>query len=179
MTGWRPGSTPATGCSTTSPPASPAPTPVRDLERAQRLGIRFVVPGDDEWPTQVDQLLAAETLHERGGPPLGLWVRGPMRLDELQPSVAVVGSRSATSYGTTVAGEIAAVVARAGYPVVSGAAFGIDQAAHRGALAGGGTHRGRARVRRRPRVSRPRTARCSTTLRRPARWSPSWRRVAP
>ena len=61
-----------------------------------------------------------------------------MGLDELEPSVAVVGSRSATSYGTTIAGEIAAVVARAGYPVVSGAAFGIDQAAHRGALAAGG-----------------------------------------
>ena len=112
--------------------------PVRDLERAQRLGIRFVVPGDAEWPAQVDQLLAAETLHERGGPPLGLWVRGPMRLDELRSSVAVVGSRSATSYGTHVAGEIAATVARAGYPVVSGAAYGIDQAAHRGALAAGG-----------------------------------------
>ena len=112
--------------------------PVRDLEQAQRLGIRFVVPGDAEWPIQVDQLLAAETLHERGGPPLGLWVRGPMRLDELPSSVAVVGSRSATSYGTNVAGEIAAIVARAGYPVVSGAAYGIDQAAHRGALAAGG-----------------------------------------
>jgi len=61
-----------------------------------------------------------------------------MGLDELEPSVAVVGSRSATSYGTTIAGEIAAVVARAGYPIVSGAAFGIDQAAHRGALSAGG-----------------------------------------
>ena len=112
--------------------------PARDLERAERAGIRFVVPGDDEWPTQVDQLLRTETLRDRGGPPLGLWVRGPMGLDELESSVAVVGSRSATSYGTTIAGEIAAVVARAGYPVVSGAAFGIDQAAHRGALAAGG-----------------------------------------
>jgi DNA processing protein len=112
--------------------------PARDLERAQRAGIRFVVPGDDEWPTQVDQLLRTETLRERGGPPLGLWVRGPMGLDELESSVAVVGSRSATSYGTTIAGEIAAVVARAGYPVVSGAAVGIDQAAHRGALAASG-----------------------------------------
>ena len=75
--------------------------PARDLERAERAGIRFVVPGDDEWPTQVDQLLRTETLRDRGGPPLGLWVRGPMGLDELESSVAVVGSRSATSYGTT------------------------------------------------------------------------------
>ena len=97
-----------------------------------------MIPGDEEWPTQVDQLMTTETLDERGGPPLGLWVRGPMRLDELDASVAVVGSRSATTYGTAVAGEIGARVARAGYTVVSGAAFGIDQAAHRGALAAGG-----------------------------------------
>jgi DNA processing protein len=112
--------------------------PVRDLEHAAQLGIRFVIPGDDEWPVKVDQLMTAETLNERGGPPLGLWVRGPMRLDELDASVAVVGSRNATSHGTTVASEIGAVVARAGYTVVSGAALGIDQAAHRGALAAGG-----------------------------------------
>ncbi len=110
----------------------------RDLARAERLGIRFVVPGDDEWPSRLDDLWAAETLHERGGPPLGLWVRGPMRLDELDRSVAVVGSRSATTYGTAAAADLAAGLAHAGYAVVSGAAYGIDQAAHRGALAAGG-----------------------------------------
>ncbi len=115
-----------------------AMNPERDLEHAQRLGIRYVVPGDDEWPAQVDQLMAAESLNERGGPPLGLWVRGPARLDDLGESVAVVGSRSATTYGTSVAAEIGAVTARAGFTVISGAAFGIDQAAHRGALAAGG-----------------------------------------
>jgi DNA processing protein len=112
--------------------------PARDLSRAERLGIRFVVPGDDEWPSRLDDLMAAETLHERGGPPLGLWVKGPIRLDELERSVAVVGSRSATTYGTSVAADLAAGVAHAGYAVVSGAAFGVDQAAHRGALAAGG-----------------------------------------
>jgi len=112
--------------------------PERDLARAERQGIRFVIPGDDEWPVRVDDLLAAETNDDRGGPPLGLWVRGPMRLDELDRSVAVVGSRSATTYGTSVAAEVAAVVARAGYSIISGAAYGIDQAAHRGALAAGG-----------------------------------------
>ncbi|MEZ5092195.1 DNA-processing protein DprA [Nocardioides sp.] len=59
-------------------------------------------------------------------------------LTGLARSVAVVGSRSATTYGTHVAGEIAAGLARDGQVVVSGAAFGIDQAAHRGALGGGG-----------------------------------------
>ncbi|MDP2775739.1 MAG: DNA-processing protein DprA [Nocardioides sp.] len=109
--------------------------PDRELDRADHLGIRFVIPSDDEWPPQVDALVAAGQLHERGGPPIGFWVKGPLRLDQLGQSVAVVGSRSATTYGTQVAGELAAVVARQGNPVISGAAFGIDQAAHRGAIA--------------------------------------------
>ncbi len=112
--------------------------PERELADAARLGIRFVVPGDEEWPEQLDDLLHAGTLHELGGPPLGLWVRGPLRLDQLAESVAVVGSRSATTYGEGVAREIAAGLCRAGMAVVSGAAFGIDQAAHRGALAAEG-----------------------------------------
>lgn len=105
-----------------------------ELERAARLGIRFVVPGDDEWPPQLDHLAVAGQNHERGGVPLGLWVRGPLPLHSLEGSVALVGSRSSTGYGEQTAGEVAAVVARAGRIVVSGGAFGIDQAAHRGAI---------------------------------------------
>lgn len=112
--------------------------PDRELERADRLGLRFVIPGDDEWPTQVDDLLQADPLHERGGIPVGLWVKGPLQLDRLDGSVAVVGSRAATTYGESVAGEIAAVSALSGAPVVSGGAFGIDAAAHQAALAVGG-----------------------------------------
>jgi DNA processing protein len=112
--------------------------PARDLERATRLGIRFVVPGDDEWPAGLGDLARADRLHERGGVPLGLWVRGPVRLDTHADGVAVVGARSATTYGARVAADIAASLARAGSPVLSGAAFGIDQAAHRGAVAAGG-----------------------------------------
>lgn len=110
----------------------------RDLERADRLGARWVVPGEAEWPTQVDDLEGAPPSDQTGRAPLGLWVRGPLRLDELPSPVAVVGSRSATSYGEDAAQELAAHLARAGSAVVSGAAFGIDQAAHRGALAGDG-----------------------------------------
>ncbi|RNL65124.1 DNA-processing protein DprA [Nocardioides marmoriginsengisoli] len=103
---------------------------------ATRRGIRFVTPLDDEWPVGLDDLGNGPVLHERGGVPIGLWVRGPLRLDEAcAGSVAVVGARSATTYGTGVAGEIGAALAEAEVGVVSGAAFGIDQAAHRGALA--------------------------------------------
>ncbi|MEO9324896.1 DNA-processing protein DprA [Nocardioides sp. C4-1] len=108
--------------------------PARELEVADRLGVRFVVPGDDEWPSQVESLAGAGALHDRGGVPLGLWVRGPHRLDRLERAVAVVGSRAATTYGDDVASEIAATVASAGHVVVSGGAIGIDRAAHRGAV---------------------------------------------
>ena len=112
--------------------------PQRDLEQGRRVGLRFVVPGDDEWPTQVDELAWAEPLNDGGGAPLGLWARGPRRLDQLDRSVAIVGARSATTYGCDVAAEIAAGCGVAGWTVVSGAAVGIDVSAHRGVLAGGG-----------------------------------------
>lgn len=114
--------------------------PGRDLEQAAVRGLRFVCPADDEWPTdQLRGLSSGGVSHGRGGPPLGLWLRGPLRLDDVAArSVAIVGSRSATTYGADVAGRMAAELAGAGVCVVSGAAYGIDVAAHRGALAGGG-----------------------------------------
>ncbi len=113
--------------------------PARELSKAADAGLRFVVPGDDEWPSSLDDLVRAPHLHERGGVPIGLWCRGVLRLDEAcEQSVAVVGSRSATSYGGQVAAGIGATLAREGWTTVSGAAFGIDHAAHRGSLAAGG-----------------------------------------
>ncbi|WP_082534084.1 DNA-processing protein DprA [Marmoricola sp. Leaf446] len=113
--------------------------PARELQTAAGRGLRFVVPGDDEWPAGLDALALAPHLHERGGVPVGLWCRGPLRLAEtVERSVAVVGSRSATTYGAAVATDVAAVLAREDWTVVSGAAFGIDQAAHRGSLAARG-----------------------------------------
>jgi DNA processing protein len=113
--------------------------PAGDLERAERQGIRFVCPQDPEWPARLADLDHAAQLNGRGGAPLGLWVRGTGRLDTLvDRAVSVVGSRSATTYGAGVAGEVAAGLTDAGVTVVSGAAYGIDQAAHRGALAARG-----------------------------------------
>lgn len=111
--------------------------PEAELDRATRIGARFVIPGDAEWPTQLDDLARTVPVNERGGVPHGLWVRGPVRLDSLRESVAIVGSRAATTYGDQLARDIACTVARAGRPVISGAAFGIDRSAHAGALAGG------------------------------------------
>lgn len=110
----------------------------RTLETAARAGARFVVPADPEWPGCLADLNRVDPLQRKVGEPLGLWVRGPLTLDELETSVAIVGSRSATTYGAGVAADIAAEVARTGRAVISGGAYGIDQAAHRGALAGRG-----------------------------------------
>ncbi|HSE70000.1 MAG TPA: DNA-processing protein DprA [Nocardioidaceae bacterium] len=113
--------------------------PVRDLELAAGQGIRLIVPGDGEWPEALGDLDRVEAVLGRGGAPLGLWAKGPRRLGEVCASaVAVVGSRSATTYGAAVAGDLGAHLAAHGTTVVSGAAFGVDQAAHRGALAARG-----------------------------------------
>lgn len=109
------------------------------LHRATRVGLRFVAPGDEEWPSSLDALGRAPEIQRRGGVPAGLWCRGPLRLDEAcARAVAVVGSRSCTTYGSSIAVDLGADLAEAGWTTVSGAAFGIDQAAHRGALRAGG-----------------------------------------
>ena len=108
--------------------------PARELEQADRQGIRFLVPGDEEWPESLDDLEHGAQAQQMGGTPPGLWVRGPMPLTALGTSVAVVGARAASVYGVEVARAMAGWVAGAGVPVVSGGALGIDQAAHDGAL---------------------------------------------
>ncbi|WP_341719556.1 DNA-protecting protein DprA [Micromonospora sp. FIMYZ51] len=115
------------------------------LERSDRLGARVVIPGDEEWPMTVEQL---RTLHlpdarrrvdRETAPPLCFWVRGPWPLAEiLDRSVAVVGARAATAYGAHVATGLGYGLADRDWTVVSGGAFGIDAAAHRGALNAGG-----------------------------------------
>nr|WP_234337016.1 DNA-processing protein DprA [Streptomyces xylophagus] len=99
----------------------------RDLAVAQEAGVRFVCPGDAEWPAQLDDLGDAR--------PIGLWVRGHsnLRVWALK-SVAVVGARACTEYGAHMAATLAAGLAERGWVVVSGGAYGVDGAAHRGAL---------------------------------------------
>lgn len=116
-----------------------ATDPRRILHEAAELRIRFLVPGDPEWPTPLSDLQSVEPLNQLTGEPLGLWVKGPLDLAATcRSSVSIVGSRSATTYGTGVAADLAAHLAGRGVAVVSGAAFGIDQAAHRGAIAADG-----------------------------------------
>ncbi|MCZ7433922.1 MULTISPECIES: DNA-processing protein DprA [unclassified Streptomyces] len=108
-----------------------AVAPAADLAAVTALGGRFLCPGDAEWPGQLDDLGAVR--------PLGLWVRGAssLRFAALR-SVALVGARACTEYGAHVASVLGSGLARRGWTVVSGAAYGVDGAAHRGALAVGG-----------------------------------------
>ncbi len=107
-----------------------------DLATAARAGARLVGPQDAEWPgSAVGSFAGALARGVRGaGPPLALYVRGRPLAGLPDRAVTVVGSRASSPYGTRVAGEVAYELARAGMSVVSGAAFGIDTAAHRAAL---------------------------------------------
>jgi DNA processing protein len=120
-----------------------------DLQHADRCGGRLVCPEDVEWPAAplhcltlaVSEAPAEGPQADRTQvlvPPVALWVRGEARLDALvDRSVALVGSRASTAYGEHVAGELAHGLGERGWTTVSGGAYGIDAAAHRGALAAG------------------------------------------
>lgn len=101
----------------------------RELDVLHRLGGRLVVPGDAEWPPALADLGEAA--------PFALWVRGAARLGG--PAVALVGARAATAYGERVAADLAVGLAERDVVVLSGGAYGIDAAAHKGALAADGT----------------------------------------
>lgn len=110
----------------------------RAIERAADAGLRWVAPGDPSWPGQVDDLDQVDSLQGSTGTPLGLWIRGEVSLGVVaQRALAVVGARTATAYGAAQASEHAADLGDAGFTIISGAAYGIDAAAHRGALAVG------------------------------------------
>ncbi|MFJ4649664.1 DNA-processing protein DprA [Nocardia sp. NPDC088792] len=100
------------------------------------LGGRLVTPEDDEWPRELLDCLPSGSDNVGDVAPLALWVRGDRPLQQATGrGVAVIGARASTPYGTRVATEIAGELAISGHTVVAGAAYGIDAAAHRAALA--------------------------------------------
>jgi DNA processing protein len=113
-------------------PRISTPDALRSLRQAARFGAQLVVPGDSAWPAGFDDLGDCA--------PFALWVRGRREsLVELDRSIALVGARAATGYGEHVTVEAASGLVDRGYAIVSGAAYGIDGAAHRAALASRGT----------------------------------------
>jgi len=101
------------------------------MRKVDACGGVFLTPEDPLWPKQLDDLDVAA--------PLGLWCRGISELNDLgQHSLAVVGARAATAYGERIASEVGSLAGQSAVTVVSGAAYGIDAAAHRGVLAASG-----------------------------------------
>jgi DNA processing protein len=98
------------------------------IARARDANIGIVAWSDASYPVALTTIV---------DPPPLLWIRG--RIDALAlPSVAIVGSRAASPYAIDVAAQLARDLAERGVAIVSGLARGVDSAAHRGALDGGG-----------------------------------------
>lgn len=100
----------------------------QEMERASQLGAELISPWDERFPRR---------LREIYDPPGFLWMRGSLP-ERNVPRVSVVGTRRCTDYGRAQAHHFAAELARKGFTVVSGLAYGIDAAAHKGALDAGG-----------------------------------------
>lgn len=114
-------------------------TAAEDLDTVDRLGGRLITPEDDEWPGwQLLSLGNADTA-AKGGEPIALWARGPIRLDDaVHRSIGLVGSRAASGYGEHVTSSVTSALIVDGWSVLSGGAYGIDGVAHRSALASDG-----------------------------------------
>lgn len=98
------------------------------LEAMDRYEIRMLFLDDDSYPAQLKQI---------SDPPLYLFARGELKATDIK-SVAIVGTRNVTDYGSGIAEKFASELAARGFTIVSGLARGIDTFAHRGALRGKG-----------------------------------------
>ncbi|WP_263353835.1 DNA-processing protein DprA [Acidicapsa acidisoli] len=99
----------------------------QEWNRAREQGVELVTLACPQYP---------ERLKEIYDPPPVLWVRGNAGL-LARPSIAVVGTRHPTPYGTGIAEMLARDLSARGMLIVSGMARGIDTAAHKGTLAAG------------------------------------------
>jgi DNA processing protein len=94
------------------------------LAAIDEAGATFLTPEDPRWPVKVNQLPSA---------PIALVVKGNVEI-LTHNSFSIVGTRKPTPYGIGVATEFATGFVDRGWDIVSGGAYGIDSAAHRGAL---------------------------------------------
>jgi len=103
-------------------------TAEREMSRLRSLGIQIIQWGTEKYPNYLTNI---------SDPPPLIYLNGTL-LPEDERAVAVVGSRQASAYGLNACKKICKELAWQGWTVVSGMARGIDSAAHRGALEGGG-----------------------------------------
>lgn len=107
---------------------APKSVPIVPLESLEANEIRLITFADKEYP---------ELLREIPDSPLLLYAKGEL-IDNLAPTIAIVGARNASQMGYELAHDFAYKLSKAGFTVVSGLALGIDTYAHRGALEAGG-----------------------------------------
>jgi DNA processing protein len=100
-----------------------------EIEDIKKVGADLLILDDGVYPSQ---------LREIYDPPITLYVKGAWEECLDRPCIAVVGSRRCSTYGQNAALMLGRDLAQRGVTVVSGFARGIDAAAHRGALEGGG-----------------------------------------
>lgn len=106
----------------------PKVDPAAEEKKAAKQGIRIVTFIDDEYP---------EALKEIHDPPLALYIKGNIAPPD-RHALAIVGTRHATHYGSSVADRLAYGLSKAGFTIISGLARGIDTVAHQAALKAGG-----------------------------------------
>ncbi len=93
-------------------------------ESLVKTGSNFLTPQSPEWPSSLNDLSVV---------PIGLIVKGDLSALS-DKSLAIVGTRNPTPYGLRIAGDFAAGFVDREWSIVSGGAYGIDSAAHKGAL---------------------------------------------
>ncbi|MFT4284301.1 MAG: DNA-processing protein DprA [Protaetiibacter sp.] len=100
------------------------------VEDAERNGVHLVTPDHPHWPTQLDDL--------GDEAPWALFAKGDTSHLLHRGPIVLTGARASTGYGEHVATQLASGLVDRGYAIASGAAYGIDGHAHRGALAADG-----------------------------------------
>ncbi|MGA9769153.1 MAG: DNA-processing protein DprA [Blastocatellia bacterium] len=109
--------------------AGPREQASKQLEELDRVGADVLTLTDPRYP---------DLLRETYDPPIVLYAKGDFDRAMSQPSIAVIGSRHCSTYGRNVAEMLARELAQRGITIISGLARGIDSAAHRSAIEGGG-----------------------------------------
>ena len=101
----------------------------KEWEKLESSGVQLILLGEQGYPP---------LLKEISHPPLGIYIRGDISPYFDKIPIAIVGTRRATSDGKTTARRFAGELAKSGFSIISGLAFGIDASAHEGCLDAGG-----------------------------------------
>lgn len=100
----------------------------KELYKIKKYNVNAITLSDDTYPYNLKNIYS---------PPILFFAKGNIKPEDIN-AIAIVGSRNATAYGLKVAYDLARQLSQIGITVVSGMARGVDTAAHKGAIDGGG-----------------------------------------